>query len=288
MVALPSEKHWTVRSLTEKDRRGALDLLNREPLLNIYLISRILDEGMTANVQPVEVAADRQPICLASLTTNVVLAAAPGTTAQDRATALALLAERIITRVIPVRAIISEAALVEELWRHLEQSFEPPTVSRLRQPVYALNAGPTGLPTLRNMRYSAPKDLEALVPACAAMHTEEVGIDPLTRDPVGYRQRVRELIAKQRSLIWKEHGRIIFKCEYSAVTHDAVQLMGVWTHPSFRHRGYARIGMSEICGHILRQGKSITLFVNDFNQPAITLYESLGFRKIGENRALIW
>ena len=29
-------------------------------------------------------------------------------------------------------------------------------------------------------------------------------------------------------------------------------------------------------------------FVNDFNKPAIGLYESLGFQRIGVNRALIW
>ena len=30
------------------------------------------------------------------------------------------------------------------------------------------------------------------------------------------------------------------------------------------------------------------MFVNDFNSPAISLYESLGFKRIGVNRALIW
>jgi predicted GNAT family acetyltransferase len=37
-----------------------------------------------------------------------------------------------------------------------------------------------------------------------------------------------------------------------------------------------------------RKGRSVTLFVNDFNQPAISLYEELGFKRIGMNRALIW
>ena len=47
-------------------------------------------------------------------------------------------------------------------------------------------------------------------------------------------------------------------------------------------------GLREVCGHLARKGKSVTLFVNDFNRPAIALYESLGFRQIGVNRALIW
>jgi predicted GNAT family acetyltransferase len=72
------------------------------------------------------------------------------------------------------------------------------------------------------------------------------------------------------------------------VTNDAVQLMGVWTHPKYRRHGLSRELLREVCGHLGRKGKTVTLFVNDFNRPAIGLYESLGFQQIGLNRALIW
>jgi predicted GNAT family acetyltransferase len=49
-----------------------------------------------------------------------------------------------------------------------------------------------------------------------------------------------------------------------------------------------RASLREVCGHLFRKGKTVTLFVNDFNKPAISLYESLGFQRIGVNRALIW
>jgi hypothetical protein len=163
----------------------------------------------------------------------------------------------------------------------------PPTVVRLAQPVYVLNDLPRPA-NLDAVRYSTPADLEQLVPACAAMHMEEVGIDPLTRDAAGYRQRIRELILRKRSLILVESGTIVSKAEYSAVTPYTVQLMGVWTHPGHRRRGYARRAMTEICGHILSQRKRPSLFVNDFNVAAVRLYESLGFRMVGTNRALIW
>src|SRR6201987_3172553 len=113
------------------------------------------------------------------------------------------------------------------------------------------------------------------------MHKEEGGIDPLERDAVGYRERIRELVEKKRSIIRVLNGRIAAKCEFSAVTPEAVQLMGVWTDPSLRRRGLGRALLREVCGHLARKGKSVTLFVNDFNLPAIALYESLGFRQIG-------
>jgi predicted GNAT family acetyltransferase len=126
------------------------------------------------------------------------------------------------------------------------------------------------------------------VPACAAMHKEEVGIDPLERDAAGYRERIRELVERQRSVVRMVDGRIASKCEFSAVTPDSAQLMGVWTNPHFRRKGLAKSMLREVCGHMFRAGKTVTLFVNDFNAPAIGLYEALGFQQIGLNRALIW
>jgi predicted GNAT family acetyltransferase len=120
------------------------------------------------------------------------------------------------------------------------------------------------------------------------MHREEVGIDPMERDAAGYRERVRELVNQKRSVIRVANNLIAAKCEYSAVTSDAVQLMGVWTNPRCRRQGHARALLREVCGHIARRGKTVTLFVNDFNLPAIGLYESMGFQRIGLNRALIW
>jgi len=158
---------------------------------------------------------------------------------------------------------------------------------RLSQPVYALRPR-LDFPDLTGSRYSTMRDLDQLVPACAAMHKEEVGIDPMERDAAGYRERIRELVEKKRSVIRVMNHRIASKCEFSAFTKDAVQLMGVWTDPRFRRQGLSRALLTEVCGHLFRRGKIVTLFVNDFNKPAIALYESLGFQRIGVNRALIW
>ncbi|HVR44953.1 MAG TPA: GNAT family N-acetyltransferase [Thermoanaerobaculia bacterium] len=288
MVTLPVEPAWSLRSLSSAEASSAIAFLEREPLINVYFLSRLLDEGVGPGGQTVEILRGGEVVALASLSSNLVLAASPDLDDADRDRAMEHLAERVLGRMIPVRAIIADARLVDPLWRRLAPRLAPPTVIRLNQPVYAIPAGPTALPDLETLRYAAESDLHALVPACAAMHVEEVGIDPLRRDAAGYRQRVRELILKRRSLVLTERGRVVFKCEFSAVTPAAVQIMGVWTRPSHRRRGLARTGMSQVCGHVLRQRKAITLFVNDFNTAAVELYESLGFRQIGTNRALIW
>jgi predicted GNAT family acetyltransferase len=287
MAILPVEGRWSIRLLSDEDLRGALEFLQRDPLINVYLISRLLEERMLAATQMVVIRYNGAIVLVASLATNIVLAGEPATPQDITHSAVALVADRILTRMLPVRAIISPAVLVEELWSQLRTRLDPPTVVRMNQPVYALRKR-LDYPDLTSARYSTMRDLDQLVPACAAMHREEVGIDPLDRDAAGYRERIRELIEKKRSVVLIHEGLIGAKCEYSAVTAEAVQLMGVWTNPRFRRLGLARELLQEVCGHLLRKGKIVTLFVNDFNQPAISLYEALGFQRIGLNRALIW
>ncbi len=287
MATFPVEGRWSLRLLAEDDFKDALEFLQRDPLINVYLISRLLEERTLAASQIAVVRYNGAIVVVASLATNIVLASDPSLPGDITDAGVSLIAERILARMLPVRAIISPATLVEALWNDLRTRLDPPTVVRLNQPVYALRKR-LDYPDLMLTRYAIMRDLDQLVPACAAMHREEVGIDPLERDAAGYRERIRELVEKKRAVIRVIDGRIVSKAEYSAVTNDAVQLMGVWTHPSYRRQGLSRELLREVCGHLARKGKTITLFVNDFNRPAIGLYESLGFQRIGLNRALIW
>ena len=287
MASLPAEGRWSLRLLAEDDVRSAQEFLQRDSLINVYLISRLVEERTLASTQMVVVRYNGAIVLVASLATNIVLAGDPSFSPDITESAIAIVADRIITRMLPVRAIISPAHLVEPLWTQLRTRLDPPTVVRMNQPIYALRRR-FDFPDLTVARYATPRDLDQLVPACAAMHNEEVGIDPLERDATGYRERIRELVDKKRSVVRILDGSIVAKCEYSAVTDDAVQLMGVWTNPRYRRRGLGKELLREVCGHMFRKGKTVTLFVNDFNRPAVTLYESLGFQRIGMNRALIW
>lgn len=279
---------WEITRVRKEHLTEVISFLSERPLVNVYLIARLLDEGPSAFGQTLAARKGGRIVCVASVSSNVVLGTSDRVSMEDLREAVSELATVIATEPSLIRAIICEASLVEMLWGKIERMLTPPTVVRLRQPIYSLESLAPPLPDLATCRYAEDRDVDELVPACAAMHREEVGIDPLERDPAGYRVRIRELVRQRRSIILRHEGRIAFKCEFSAVTDDAVQLMGVWTAHPFRRKGLARRGLIEISGHLLRQRKIVTLFVNDFNKPAIELYESLGFRMIGSNRALIW
>ena len=127
-----------------------------------------------------------------------------------------------------------------------------------------------------------------LVPACAAAHREEIGIDPLSRDPDGFRWRTRQQIEEGRSWLWLEDGVIRFKAEASAWTPSAVQLQQVWVDPEARRHGYAQRALADLCRLLLAQTPTVCLFVRPENTPALRLYDSIGMTRALTYRSLIF
>jgi predicted GNAT family acetyltransferase len=182
--------------------------------------------------------------------------------------------------------IIGEQAAVDELWAKAKRRMPVPRDDRPGQPVYVLEEAPE--PGKTGVRAAKLDDLELLVPACAAAHREEIGIDPLRRDPEGFRWRTRAQIEEGRSWIWLEEGVIAFKAEASAWTPSAVQLQQVWVDPSLRDRGYAKRAMRDLCRRLLERVPAVCLFVRPENDPAIRVYDGIGMHRTIEYRSLIF
>ena len=181
--------------------------------------------------------------------------------------------------------IIGEERAVDELWSEARERLPSPRDDRPGQPVYVLGDPPE--PGETGLRAATAADLELLVPACAAAHLEEIGIDPLGRDPEGFRWRTRAQIDERRSWIWLEDDVICFKAEASAWTPSAVQLQQVWVDPSVRNRGYAQRAMRDLCRRLLARLPTVCLFVRPENAAAIRVYEAIGMRRTITYRSLI-
>jgi len=161
-----------------------------------------------------------------------------------------------------------------------------PRDDRRGQPVYTLDEPPE--PTETGLRAATLDDLDRLVPACAAAHREEIGIDPLRRDPDGFRWRTRAQIEERRSCLWLEDGVIRFTTEASAWTPSAVQLQQVWVDPEVRNRGHAQRAMRHLCRVLLERVPIVCLFVRPENAAAIRVYEKIGMRRTIFYRSLIF
>jgi ribosomal protein S18 acetylase RimI-like enzyme len=184
------------------------------------------------------------------------------------------------------RMIIGEQSAVDALWNEVAGAMPEPRDDRPGQPVYALDLEPSAGET--GLRLATIDDLDRLVPACAAAHREEIGIDPLRRDPDGFRWRTRMQVEDGRSWLWVEDGVICFKAEASAWTPAAVQLQQVWVDPDVRNRGYGQRGMRDLCRLLLARVPSVCLFVRPENDVAIHVYERIGMRRVTTYRSLIF
>jgi ribosomal protein S18 acetylase RimI-like enzyme len=184
------------------------------------------------------------------------------------------------------RMIIGNEDAVTELWRAAQQVMARPREDRPGQPVYEIATPPQGERT--GLRAATLDDLELLVPACAATHFEELGVDPMKRDPEGFRRRTAAQIEEGRSWLWAEDGTILFKAEASAWTPRAVQLQQVWVDPAAREHGNAKRGLSQLCRLLLESTPSVCLFVRPENEPAIRLYDAIGMRRVGAYRSVLF
>jgi ribosomal protein S18 acetylase RimI-like enzyme len=184
------------------------------------------------------------------------------------------------------RMIIGEERAVDELWAAAGPLLPTPRENRPGQPVYTITAPPP--PGDTGLRAATTADLERLLPACAAAHELELGIDPRRRDIDGFRWRVRSQIEEGRSWLWLENGVIRFKAEVSAWTPAAVQVQQVWVDPEARGQGNASRGLRDLCRLLLASTPTVTLFVRTDNLPAIRLYESIGMRHVLSYRSILF
>ena len=183
------------------------------------------------------------------------------------------------------RMLIGEIGAVSDLWAAARTRLGEPREDRPHQPVYVIRepppAGESGL------RPAVRADVERLLPACAAAHELELGVDPAGRNLETFRWRTEAQVDEGRSWIWLEDDIVRFKAEASAWTPHAVQIQQVWVDPEARGRGDASRGLRDLCRLLLETTPAVTLFVRTDNAPAIALYESIGMAQELEYRTVL-
>jgi uncharacterized protein len=184
------------------------------------------------------------------------------------------------------RMIIGDEHAVGDLWAVAQAHMPVPREDRPGQPVFAIERRPD--PGGTGLREATPQDFDLLVPAAAATHAGEIGIDPMAVDADGFRRRTRKQIDEGRSWVWIEEGRIYFKAEASAWTPHAVQLQQVWVDPAVRNEGFGRRGLSDLIRLLLERVPRVCLFVRADNPAAIRLYEVVGMQRVGYYRSLLF
>lgn len=182
-----------------------------------------------------------------------------------------------------IASIVGVKKDVNAFWAALSESDTTRQIASLRdcQP-YLLLDSPITSDSQAHLEYIALEDFEQFFDASYSMFHGEVGRAPLNID--SYRSRLYEQVLDKRSIGYiDDDGVLRFKVDVPIVYNSTCQVQGVWMHPQWRGQGKSVELFSVALAMIQRDIASrITLYVNDFNLPALKLYQRLGFKQIEE------
>jgi RimJ/RimL family protein N-acetyltransferase len=185
---------------------------------------------------------------------------------------------------IQITGVIGEWKLADAIWNVLVDSGAIATVVHAsREPLFRLNLDNIQVPPRHaRVRFLQPSDFEVWEPLNSAYLNEEElpiqgSLDQRRKDFAEHAQ------ARRWWGLWDRDALIAIGA-LNAVHERLGQIGGVYTIPEERRRGCASRVMESLisdCVQALRLRKLI-LFTGENNVAAQGLYESLGFRRIGE------
>lgn len=261
-----------------EDLPEVTSLLDRDPVSDVFVASRVQAVGL----DPARLGGELWGHVVDGRLEALCHAGANLVPVQAGPEAVRAFAERARRQGRRCASIVGERSAVAAMWDLLEPTWGPARDVRERQPLMAIDHAPD-VPADPLVRRVRPEELDALVPACVAMFTEEVGVSPIAADGgTLYRARVAELIRGGRAFARIEDGRVLFKAEVGSVTDKACQVQGVWVPPELRGRGLSSPGMAAVVEHALRDiAPIVSLYVNDYNEAARASYRRVGFADHG-------
>jgi len=269
--------HSPVRALTTADRDQALEVCARDTRTNVFVAARILDGGLATSPGAIlgyAEGAGLEAICWVSA--NLVPVGCDGP-------ALAAIAAKMRRSRHHCSSVFGPSDMVLPLWESLRPAWGQPRAVRARQPVLATeDPVPPGTPVDPRVRPARFDEVDLVVPAAAAMFTEEIGYPPYHGSVHLYRQGVASLIRRGHTFVRVEDGEIVFKADVGSVALGVAQVQGVWVAPRWRGQGLAVPAMAAVVEQVRAEiAPVVTLYVNDFNTPARATYARVGFTEIG-------
>ena len=294
---------------------GVISLCALDPVCAVSLVQQMQRWSRWGRGDVVALGGLAQPVAAAWSVGSLMpfgLAGRPehGVRAADAGEIWAL-AEHSRPRLSRHGSVCGPARDVAAIWGALSEQGVRARQERWRQPVLAAPHAHAGLGSVRRPRHPSlswvgqavrpaqPSETEMVLPASVDMFIGELGYDPTTDGP-GYRRHVGWLIEQRRSYVVLDDGAggpaqpgspraVAFKADVGALWHSPdggiAQLTGVWTRPDLRGRGVGAAALAGVVDAVRRDlvgaDGVVSLYVNDYNAPAMALYRSLGFEQVG-------
>lgn len=273
----PAATSSYVRALGSGDLDLVHEVLDREPHVDVFVRHRVDSTRLDRRTFGGELWGyfeNSACVSLLHVGANVV-------PAQATPESIDAFAERLLAHGHRPSSLVGPARSVLPLWAQVESSWGPARSPRPVQPFMVISNDSPVRPD-RRVRQVALDEVDVLYPACVAMFTEEVGVNPETVSARGgYLARVTQLVTMGWAWAIIENDTVLFKAEVGAATDAACQIQGVWVHPDLRGTGIAVPAMAAVVRQVRRMvAPTVTLYVNDHNTPARRTYDRVGFEQV--------
>lgn len=265
----------TVR-LTDKDETEVLTFLAQRPLHTITMVGFINDNGL---VSPLNRGTFYG--CRNRKGHIEGIALIGHATLMETTTARALEAlSEVAQTCTNAHMIMGEKQRIEDFWNYYAKAGQEMRLA-CRELLFELRWPTEVNQQTSGLRLATLADLELVMPAHAELALAESGVNPMEKDPQGFRQRYARRIEQGRTWVRVENGELTFKADVISETPEVTYLEGVWVNPRLRGQGLGLSCMSQLAGSLLSHTQSVCLFVNETNTAARLFYKRAGYKMRG-------
>lgn len=184
---------------------------------------------------------------------------------------------RVAQKCSRTHLIMGEQERIEEFWSCYSEAGQQMRMA-CRELLFELRPPFMSHESVKELRLATSEDLELVMPIQAQMAFEESGVNPMEKDPEGFRLRCLRRIQQGRTWVWVENGELIFKADIMADTPEVIYLEGIWVNSKARGQGIGMRCMSQLAYTLLEQTDSICLLVNERNKDAHRFYQKAGYK----------
>lgn len=263
----------TVSTLTSLHEGEVLDFLAQRPLHTVVLAGFVRDNGLVSPLNRGTFYACRNAEGKLEGVALIGHATLFETLTREALAAFARLAQNSSN----THMLLGEQEKVEQFWEHYCEGGQPlrlvcrESLLEQRWPVEVREE-------VAGLRLATLNDLELAMPVQAEMAYNECGVNPLEKDPKGFRRRCARRIKQGRTWVWVEEGELIFKAEVVSDTPEVAYLEGVWIAPRERGKGYGLRCVAQLSHRLLQHTRAVSILVNVHNQAARGLYRKAGYK----------
>ena len=172
--------------------------------------------------------------------------------------------------------IIGEQERIEEFWNYYAQDGQRKRLA-CRELLFELHWPVEAQRPVKGLRLATLDDLELTLPVHARLAEEESGVNPMLKDPEGFRLRCIRRIEQGRTWVLVEDGKLVFKTDIVSDTPEVIYLEGVYVNASERAKGYGLRCLAQLSRSLLQRTGVVCLLVNEENRAAHALYRKAGF-----------